>query len=70
MKVESLPQFQKLGLRPDEAAHALGSVNLFKRMVRAKWIVPVVKGSRCTLYDVNDVAYAFQRLKRGDHLPG
>lgn len=56
----------KLGLRPDEAASALGSVQLLRAMVAAGWIRPVIQRHKLTLFDAGDVARAWSRILSGE----
>lgn len=56
----------KLGLRPDEVASALGSVQLLRAMVAARWIRPVIQRHKLTLYDSWDVARAWSRILNGE----
>jgi hypothetical protein len=57
----------KHGLHPEEAAAALGSVQLFRELVAAHWIKPVVKRHKLTLYDREDLARCWARLCQGEH---
>lgn len=59
--------FQNLsfGLRPDEVVEALGSRQLYREMLAAKWLVPVVKRHKLTLFDRGDVAKAWARILSG-----
>ena len=54
-------------------AGELGSVfrsqKLARRLVRHRWLVPVVKQHRVVLYDRGDVLSAWKRLKSGEELP-
>lgn len=56
----------KFGLRPDEAAFALGSEQILIECVEADWIRPVVQRHRLTLYDAGDVARCWARLVSGE----
>ena len=57
----------KLGLRPDEVASALGSVQLLRAMITAGWIRPVIQRHKLTLYDAGDVARAWSRILNGEN---
>lgn len=54
----------KLGYRPDEAAHLLGSEKLLADCVAEGWLRPVVQVNRCTLYDQRDLVTAWERVAR------
>lgn len=56
----------KFGLRPDEAAEAIGSEQLFREMVAGGWIKPVIKRRRLTLYDRGHLAAAWARILAGE----
>ena len=56
----------KYGLRPDEAAFALGSQKLLQECVEAGWIVPVIQRHKLTLYDNGHVAKCWVRLLAGE----
>lgn len=60
-----LPSIQ-LGLRPTEAAAAVGSKPLLQQMLAANWIKPVIQKHKLTLYDRNDIAHCWERLKNGE----
>jgi hypothetical protein len=57
----------KYGLRPAEAIAALGSKSLLQDLIAARWLSPVVRQHKLTLYDRNDVARCWERLKNGEH---
>jgi hypothetical protein len=56
------------GMRPPQAAFALGSSELLRRARFHGWIVPVVAQKRLTLFDSGDVAALWLRI-RGGELP-
>jgi len=56
----------KLGLRPDEAAFVIGSEQLFREMVEAGWIKPVVRRHKITLCDRAQLAHAWVRVLSGE----
>ncbi len=60
------PQY---GLRPPEAAAALGSVELLKRARYHGWIHPVIEQKRLTIFDAGDVAALWQRIRNGQIRP-
>jgi len=60
----------KLGLRPDEAAEVIGSEQLFREMVSAGWLRPVVQRHKITLYDRGHVAAAWARILSGESPKG
>lgn len=60
---------QKHGYRKDQAAEALGSVELFRECVAAGWLVPVVKRKRLTIYDGADIATCWAKIRKGDVPP-
>jgi hypothetical protein len=63
---EFLPKF---GLRPDEAAFALGSEKLFEECVCGGWIKPVIKRHKLVLFDRADVANCWSRILGGEAPP-
>ncbi len=58
----------KLGLRPDEAAEMLGSEQIFREMVAAGWVRPVIQRHRLTLFDRAQLSAAWARLIAGESL--
>ena len=56
----------KLGLRPDEAAALIGSEELFRQMVGAKWIKPVIQRHKLTLYDRGHLTAVWLRILAGE----
>jgi hypothetical protein len=56
----------KLGLRPDEAALVIGSEQLFREMLDAGWIKPVLRRHKITLYDRAQLAHAWARILSGE----
>lgn len=59
----------KFGLRPDEAAYAIGSDKLFEECVAAGWIKPRVSRHKLTIYDRSDVAALWARIAGGEQPP-
>lgn len=59
----------KYGYRPDEAAHVIGSPSLFRDMVEAKWIEPVVQRNKLTLFDGGHIAKCWARILAGETPP-
>ena len=57
---------KKYGYRPEEVASALGSVQLFRMVVRLGWLKPVVQRKKLTLFDSGDVARVWARILAGD----
>ena len=56
----------KYGFRPREAANAIGSEGLFRRIVADGWIKPIVQQHKITIYDGNDVEACMDRLRSGE----
>jgi hypothetical protein len=56
----------KFGLRPDEVAHALGSVKLLQECERAGWLSPVILRHKLKLFDKGDVARVWLRICNGE----
>ncbi|MFZ4779177.1 MAG: hypothetical protein ACOYM3_27765, partial [Terrimicrobiaceae bacterium] len=56
----------KYGYRPEEVASALGSVQLFRVVVRLGWLKPVIQRKKLTLFDSGDVARVWGRIIAGD----
>lgn len=56
-----------LGVREDEAERLIGIPYLFKKMLRAGWIKPIVHRHKEKLYAMDDVEFCFLRLKNGEH---
>ena len=52
-----------------ELSQAFRSQKLARRLVKHKWLVPVVRQHRVVLYDVNDVKAVWRRLKSGEMPP-
>lgn len=67
--MKTSPQTIKYALHPDEAATAVGSSQLLRAMVAASWIEPVIKRHKLTLYDREDLARCWERLRKGER-PG
>ncbi len=61
------PPMKPLGLRADEAERIIGIPSLFRQMVKAKWIKPIVDRHKSKLFSVADVEFCFLRLKNGEH---
>ena len=59
----------KLGFRRDEAADALGSVQLLEDMVRAGWLKPVVNRHKLVLFDRGDIQRVWARILAGEMPP-
>ena len=57
----SLP---KRSLDPEEAAQYVGGIGLLRDYLRANWLVPYVRGKRCTRYDLNDLNECIDRHKK------
>jgi hypothetical protein len=57
---------EKFGYRPDEAAFALGSSLLLQECVEAKWLRPIVKRHKLTLYAQSDIARCWARILGGE----
>ncbi len=66
MKTTSNLAAIKLGLRPEEAAEVLGSEQLFRELVEAGWITPVIQRNRLTLYDRAQLSAAWLRVVAGE----
>lgn len=49
-------------VRPDTARMMMGGAQVLSAMVRAKWLSPVHRGNRLTLYRVADLRLAAARL--------
>lgn len=59
----------KLGYRPDEAAHVLGSMELLKECVAAGWIKPVMQRRKLTLYDGSALVKCWSKICAGEVPP-
>ena len=59
----------KLGLRREEAAFLLGSIQLFDELVAAKWLKPVINRHKLQLFDRGDVTKAWVRILNGEEPP-
>ena len=59
-------RIQQLGLRPEDVAEVLGSVQLFRVMVDKGWLRPVIQRHKLTLFDAGDVAKAWCRILNGE----
>lgn len=53
-------------LRPAEVDRFLGSKRLRLEMVAAGWLRPAVRSGKLTLFDVDDVVFAFIRFLAGE----
>jgi hypothetical protein len=62
-KPQSLPKF---GLRPGEAAFALGSAKILEECVAGGWITAVIQRHKLVLYDAGDVARCWARILAGE----
>lgn len=58
-----------LGIRAEKLGAHIGSEQLARDMVAAKWIEPIVKKPKLTLYAASHVAKAFSRLLAGELPP-
>jgi hypothetical protein len=56
----------KFGLRPDEAAHALGSEKLLQASEEAGWLKPVIFRHKLKLFDKGDIAGVWLRIRNGE----
>lgn len=54
------------GLRPPQVAEALGSPEIFRRVVFHGWLTPVLQQKKLTLFDSGDVAKVWQRIRNGE----
>jgi hypothetical protein len=59
----SVPKF---GLRPGEAAFALGSPKILEECIAAGWLKPVIQRHKLTIFDAGDVARCWARLVGGE----
>ena len=59
----SVPKF---GLRPPEAAFALGSAKILEECIAAGWLRPVIQRHKLTIFDAGDVARCWARLVGGE----
>jgi hypothetical protein len=59
----------KLGLKREEAAFLLGSVQLFDEMIKAKWVLPVVNRHKLQLFDRGQISRAWVRILNGEQPP-
>ena len=59
----SLPKF---GLRPGEAAFALGSPKILEECVEGGWLKPIIQRHKLTLFDAGDVARCWARILAGE----
>jgi hypothetical protein len=57
---------KRLGLRPDDVDHILGSRTLRQEMVAAGWLRPVIQRHKLTLYDAGEVTRAWGRILGGE----
>ena len=60
---------QQYGLRPPDLAKTLGSSELARRAVFHKWINPIIRQKKLTLYDAGDAALVWQRIRNGEMPP-
>ena len=56
----------KFGLRPDEAAFALGSSKILEECVEGGWLKPIIQRHKLTLFDAGDVARCWARILAGE----
>ena len=56
----------QLGVRPEEVAVVLGSVQLFRAIVSKGWLRPVIQRHKLTLFDSGDVAKCWVRILNGE----
>jgi hypothetical protein len=56
-------------LRRDQATLRVGAAQLFVLMERYKWIKPVLRKHRMTLFDSRDVDHCIERIAFGEY-PG
>ena len=64
--LNSLPKF---GLRPGEAAFALGSSKILEECVDGGWLKPIIQRHKLTLFDAGDLARCWARILAGEVPP-
>ena len=63
MNEETSPS-KALSMQRQEVIEAFGSRTLYERCVNAGWLKPVIQTGRLTLFDREDVAQVWERLKQ------
>jgi hypothetical protein len=54
---------EPFAVRAEKASALFDSELIFSLVVQARWVKPVAKGNRLTLYDMEDLRSAWRRLK-------
>jgi len=60
---------EKLGYRPPDVQALFGSVQIYRDVVEAGWLKPVIQRKRLTVFDRADVLRVWERIRRGEY-PG
>lgn len=64
---QSMVSTEPLGLTPEQCCEIIPSPVLFKKLVSARWLKPVVDRHKATLYDYGDLKLCWARLRRGEY---
>lgn len=58
---------EKLGYRPPDVQALFGSVQIYRDVVEAGWLKPVIQRKRLTVFDRADVLRVWERIRRGEY---
>lgn len=62
-----MQNLNKLGYRPTEVQTLFGSVQIYRDVVEAGWLKPIIQRKRLTVYDRTDVLRVWERIRRGEY---
>jgi hypothetical protein len=58
---------RKLGYRPADVQVLFGSVQIYRDVVEAGWLKPIIQRKRLTVFDHADVLRVWERIRRGEY---
>lgn len=57
----------KLGYRPTDVQGLYGSLQVYRDVVEADWLKPIIQPKRLTVFDRADVLRVWERIRRGEY---
>lgn len=64
-----MKEMEKLGYRPSDVQVLFGSVQIYRDVVEAGWLKPIIQRKRLTVFDRSDVLRVWERIRRGEYPP-
>lgn len=64
-----MKEMEKLGYRPTDVQVLFGSVQIYRDVVEAGWLKPIIQRKRLTVFDRSDVLRVWERIRRGEYPP-